>query len=60
MCVTTCPAIYNVYGDPSTQKCVSICPDGTNADDKTRTCVAKCPEDYGLHGTFGNNDTNIC
>lgn len=60
MCVTTCSATSNLYGDPTTKFCVSTCPSGYYADDSTRLCVTACPATYGLHGTFADNDTNIC
>lgn len=60
MCVTTCPATANLYGNFATRICVPICPNGTFADDLTRTCVTMCPSNNGVHDTFGNNDTHIC
>lgn len=43
LCVDTCPVSMNTFGDPGTRICVPICPNGTYADDLTRTCVTRCP-----------------
>lgn len=60
MCVTTCPAISNLYADPTTKFCVPLCPSTYYSDDKTRTCVQRCPDNNGIHGTFANNQTRVC
>lgn len=60
---TSCPnvtigsKVYFTYADPSTMKCVFICPSVPSlyGDNFTNACVDRCPAN-----SYGDNDTRLC
>jgi hypothetical protein len=53
--VGTCPVGEQTFADPTTNRCVRVCPVGYWADNGTQECVNHCPT-----GWWEDNVTKYC
>jgi hypothetical protein len=63
-CVFKCPFIPSLYGENSTNRCVSRCPSSSYGQNQTRLCLKTCFFNSIVEGdtkfSFADDSTNFC